>query len=332
VPRREAPIRFAALALLALIALAGGCSLVSEVDELAFDGTDADSDSDSDGDTDVDSDTDFPGTCLNPHWVTEIPYYIEGTTAGQPDQFFNTCQAECCAGFGETVYVFYPPYDGTFTVTASPMVSPGALLVGVQENNCADGEWCTASGYSDDIAPAEVGFYASMMYAYFIIVEGIGGDVPYYLSLYESGVLEDGTCEYPYNVTSMPWTGYGDTSVQPNNFTQVCGSECCDSGDAVFLFQPPEPGDYAITLFNESSTGGGGFAVAVLDACADDYSCVANDSGAAMFGDYLQVPLSVSGASMYFFIVVQGMADGGAFSLTVEAGGTLSDGGVSTDG
>ena len=59
----------------------------------------------------------------------------------------------------------------------------------MQENACLDGEWCTASAVGDDFGAAQFEFFESAMSAYHIVVEGIGGDVPYYLSLFESGAI-----------------------------------------------------------------------------------------------------------------------------------------------
>jgi hypothetical protein len=320
-------------AIIALAALIVGCSAISEVDELTFDGTDADSDSDSDGDSDIDIDTDvdtdsdiFQGTCDSPCGVDSLPFDITDSTAGRADMFANTCGSYCCAGNAETVYVFSTPYEGNYTVQAVPSPELGALQVGVMEGVCGDGEWCVNTGSTNDsTSPAVVDFYALTTYVYYVVVEGLYGDGAYDLSIFSGEVIGDGTCASPNYVGMLPWTGYGDTTTQPDEFSDVCGggTECCAGGDVVFAFEAPEDGLYLITLTNQVTyMGGGPFAVSVLENdCADGMSCIADGSGASNPGDSFMLELPAFGGATYF-IVVQGMGDGGPFTLYVEAGMT----------
>jgi hypothetical protein len=131
----------------------------------------------------------------------------------------------------------------------------------------------------------------------------------------------------------LPYEGYGDTQMQADTFSSICGSTCCPGGDAVFAFEVPYSGNYMATLTNSSSAGGGGFAVSVLGSCEDGVSCYADGSGAPGLGDSFQLEFE-AGEFMTLYIVVQGMtADGGGtFTLNVEAGTTTFDGGMETDG
>jgi hypothetical protein len=316
---------------LALFTLAGGCSLLSDVSDLAFDddvdtntGPDGDTDSDSDGDTDSDSDSDSdtwpPGSCANPHEVGDtLPYFAEHDLAGLPDAFDNLCMTDCCGGEPERVYHFVAPWDGEYVVQVEPNMYPAYYMVGVLAHACGDAEWCAAQsgGGIEERSREAIGFYGMSGTDYYIVVQSMdGGYLDYWIEIREGGIVEEfGTCDYPYDLGAPPNAVDATTLDQPNSFTQICGSSCCDGAEFVFLFEPPQTATYQFTLTNQGIAGPA--TLAMLDMCMDDYPCLTDGAGANGFGNTLSLTKQLA-QFQTVYLVVQGAWGDGVFSLGVE--------------
>jgi hypothetical protein len=309
--------------------LFAGCSLLSDVPDLSFDDdtetgpdgdadTDADADSDADSDTDADTDTWPPGTCANPHQVGSLPYFAEHDLAGLPDAFVDLCQTACCADQPERVYRFVAPYDGSYVVDVIPLVYETEYTVGVIDGACQDGAGCAAQGGGGSVGPGKsrdgVFFYGMWNQEFFVVVQG-PPDLEYSIWIGEGGEEPDGTCANPHQIDMLPYFTHTTTFDQPNEFTQICGSECCLGDEAVFLFWPPQDGNYRFTVTNESNFFSP-VTMAILDMCQDDYACLEDGAGPGVSGASFSLTAAAA-QDVPLFVVVQGAEGDGDFTLAV---------------
>jgi hypothetical protein len=196
-------------------------------------------------------------------------------------------------------------------------MSPAYYLVGVLAGECSDGEWCAAQsgGGMEEDSREEIGFYGIGGTDYYVVVQSMDGDyLDYWIEIREGMVVgEIGTCDYPFEL-GAPDTVSASTVDQPNLFTQICGSSCCDGAEYVFAFSPPENATYEFTLTNDGIDGA--MTLAMLDMCMDSYPCITDTAGGAGNGGQISISQMLN-MDQTVYLVVQGAWGDGGFSLEV---------------